>query len=46
MVALERAWFRGLLLIGAGIPIAALYLWRTVVLPLASGALPEDFSVN
>ena len=46
MIALERAWFRSVLLIGAGIPIATLYLWRTVVLPLASGALPEDFNVN
>jgi len=27
-------------------PIAALYLWRTVVLQLASGTLPEDFNVN
>src|SRR6266550_2962073 len=43
---LERAWFRSVLLIGAAIPIAALYAWRTVVLPLASGALPEDFTVN
>ena len=43
---LDRYWFRGVLLIGAGIPIAALYLWRTVALPLASGALPEDFNVN
>ena len=43
---LEQAWFRSVLLIGAAIPIAALYAWRTVVLPLASGALPEDFTVN
>ncbi|TME99120.1 MAG: DUF2029 domain-containing protein, partial [Chloroflexi bacterium] len=43
---LERAWFRSVLLIGAAIPIAAFYAWRTVVLPLASGALPEDFTVN
>src|SRR5258708_21340030 len=43
---LERAWFRSVLLIGAAIPIAALYAWRTLVLPLASGALPEDFTVN
>jgi len=43
---LERAWFRSLLLIAAAIPIAALYAWRTLVLPLASGALPEDFTVN
>jgi len=43
---LERAWFRSLLLIAAAIPIAVLYAWRTLVLPLASGALPEDFTVN
>ena len=43
---LERAWFRSVLLIGAAIPIAASYAWRTVVLPLASGGLPEDFTVN
>ncbi|HEY2599342.1 MAG TPA: hypothetical protein VGJ79_12780, partial [Candidatus Dormibacteraeota bacterium] len=27
-------------------PIAAVYVWRTVVLPALSGALPADFSVN
>ena len=43
---LDRAWFRSVLLIGAAIPIAALYAWRTVVLPLVKGALPEDFTVN
>jgi len=43
---LDHAWFRSVLLIGSAIPIAALYAWRTVVLPLASGALPEDFTVN
>lgn len=43
---LERSWFRSVVLIGAAIPIAALYAWRTLVLPLASGALPEDFTVN
>jgi hypothetical protein len=46
MAPLERPWFRAVLLVGAGIPIAAFYAWRTVVLPLASGALPEDFTVN
>ena len=43
---LERSWFRSVVLIAAAIPIAALYAWRTLVLPLASGALPEDFAVN
>jgi hypothetical protein len=43
---LDDRRFRGALLILAGVPIAALYLWRTVVLPLAVGALPGDFSAN
>jgi hypothetical protein len=43
---LDNRLFRGVLLVLAGIPIAALYLWRTVVLPLAVGALPGDFSAN
>jgi len=43
---LDNARFRGLLLVLAGVPIAALYLWRTAVLPLALGALPGDFSQN
>lgn len=43
---LDQHWFRSVLLVGAGVPILALYLWRTVVLQIASGALPEDFNVN
>ncbi|HEY6875368.1 MAG TPA: glycosyltransferase family 87 protein [Candidatus Dormibacteraeota bacterium] len=43
---LDHGWFRAVLLIVAGIPIAALYLWRSVGLQLVSGALPEDFNVN
>ena len=43
---LERAWFRSVLLVGAAVPIAAFYAWRTLVLPLASGSMPEDFTVN
>jgi len=43
---LDDRRFRGALLVLAWIPIAALYLWRTVVLPLAVGALPGDFSAN
>jgi len=43
---LDNRRFRAALLILAGTPIAALYLWRTVVLPLAVGALPGDFSAN
>lgn len=44
--ALDNRRFRGALLIAAAIPISVLYLWRTVVLPLATGALPGDFSQN
>ena len=43
---LDNSRFRSVLLIVAGVPIAAFYLWRTVVLPLAVGALPGDFSEN
>ena len=46
MTALENARFRAALLIGAGVPISVLYLWRTVVLPLAAGVLPGDFKEN
>ncbi len=38
--------FRTLLLAGAGAPIAALYVWRTLILPALTGALPADFSAN
>ncbi len=44
--ALDHPRFRGALLILAAAPISVLYLWRTVVLPLAAGALPGDFSEN
>ncbi len=44
--ALDNPRFRGALLIAAAIPISVLYLWRTVVLLLAAGALPGDFSEN
>jgi hypothetical protein len=30
----------------AGVPITALYVWRTLILPAISGALPVDFSAN
>ena len=43
---LENRRFRSLLLLIAAIPIAALYVWRTLVLQLASGALPGDFKEN
>jgi len=30
----------------AGIPIALLYVWRTLIVPVLTGALPVDFSDN
>ena len=38
--------FRTLLLAIAAVPIAALYVWRTLILPALTGALPSDFSAN
>ncbi|HUZ85401.1 MAG TPA: glycosyltransferase 87 family protein [Candidatus Baltobacterales bacterium] len=35
-----------MLLVAAGVPMAAAYLWRTALLPAITPALPEDFSVN
>jgi hypothetical protein len=43
---LDNRRFRSLLLIIAAVPITALYLWRTLVLPVLAGALPLDFSAN
>jgi arabinofuranan 3-O-arabinosyltransferase len=43
---LDHRGFRTLLLAIATPPIAAVYIWRTVVLPALSGALPADFSAN
>ncbi len=43
---LDDARFRGVLLVAAAIPIALLYVWRTVVQPLLIGVLPGDFSEN
>jgi hypothetical protein len=43
---LDHRGFRTLLLAIATLPIAAVYIWRTVVLPALSGALPADFSAN
>jgi len=34
------------MLVLAAVPISVLYLWRTVVLPLAAGSLPGDFREN
>jgi hypothetical protein len=44
--ALDNPRFRGALLIAAGVPISFLYLWRTVVLPLAAGTVPGDIRDN
>ncbi len=43
---MENRRFRSLLLVIAGVPIALLYLWRTLVQPALTGALPPDFSAN
>jgi Glycosyltransferase family 87 len=43
---LENRRFRTLLLAVTGVPIGAIYLWRTVVLPIIAGGLPADFSAN
>jgi hypothetical protein len=43
---LDNRGFRTVLLVIAAIPIAALYAWRTLILPALSGALPADFSAN
>ena len=43
---LDNRRFRTALLVIAAVPIAALYVWRTLILPTLSGALPADFSAN
>ena len=43
---LENRGFRSLLLVIAGVPITLVYLWRTLVQPALTGALPLDFSAN
>jgi hypothetical protein len=43
---LDNRAFRTVLLVIAAIPIAALYVWRTLILPALTGALPADFSAN
>lgn len=35
-----------MLLAIAGVPIAAVYVWRTMILPVLTGSLPADFSAN
>jgi hypothetical protein len=46
LAPLENRRFRSLLLVVAAVPIAALYVWRTLVLQLAAGVVPGDFSEN
>jgi Glycosyltransferase family 87 len=43
---LDNRRFRTVLLAIAGVPIAAVYLWRTLILPILAGGLPADFSAN
>jgi Glycosyltransferase family 87 len=43
---LDNRHFRTLLLAIAAVPIAALYAWRTLIMPVLTGALPADFSAN
>ncbi len=43
---LDDRRFRAVLLAIAGIPIAVLYVWRTLILPALSKAVPVDFSAN
>jgi hypothetical protein len=43
---LDDRRFRAVLLAIAGLPIAALYIWRTVIQPAVTDALPENFSAN
>ena len=43
---LDDRRFRALLLAIAGVPIAALYFWRTVILLALTGGVPGDFAVN
>ena len=44
--ALDNRRFRTLLLVVAGVPVTAVYLWRALFLPVLTGALPLDFSAN
>ncbi|HEV3102860.1 MAG TPA: glycosyltransferase family 87 protein [Candidatus Dormibacteraeota bacterium] len=44
--ALDDRRFRSLLLVLAAVPIAAVYAWRTLILPVFTGVVPLDFSAN
>lgn len=43
---LDNRRFRTLLLIASAVPIAAEYLWRTLIVPIATGTVPGDLSAN
>jgi hypothetical protein len=43
---LDNRRFRTLLLVIAAVPIAGVYVWRTLILPALTGALPADFCAN
>ena len=43
---LENRRFRTVLLAITAVPIGAVYLWRTLILPVLAGSLPADFSAN
>jgi hypothetical protein len=43
---LDDRRFRTVLLAIAAAPIAAVYVWRTLILPALTGAVPADFSAN
>jgi len=43
---LENRRFRTVLLVITAVPIGAIYVWRTLVLPVLAGGLPADFSAN
>jgi hypothetical protein len=43
---LDNRRFRTVLLVITAVPIGAVYLWRTLILPVLAGALPADFNAN
>jgi hypothetical protein len=43
---MQNRRFRTVLLCIAGVPITALYIWRTLILPALAGVVPGDFSAN
>jgi Glycosyltransferase family 87 len=43
---LDDRRFRTVLLVMSAVPLAAVYFWRTLILPVLLGRAPEDFGVN